>query len=86
MARRLKETGLPYELDEEALMDLVGSPCAFCGDSLGLGRSEPILKVAELGYVPGNCVPGCPQCKRAKSGKDMREFFGWLRAIAARVG
>ena len=83
LTRRLKERELRWDLDEEVFIDLVDRPCAFCGTG---GRSEPILKIEELGYVPGNCAPSCQICLRAKAKMNMFEYWDWIKAVAERVG
>lgn len=36
-----------------------------------------------LGYVPGNCVPCCETCNRAKLEMSVCAFYAWLQRVGA---
>ncbi len=33
------------------------------------------------GYIPGNCVPACGFCNKAKNNQSLEEFLDWLNAL-----
>lgn len=57
--------GKEWGLTEEQYLDLVSSPCTFCGGALGNGIGLD-RTLNTKGYTPGNVVPCCGPCNIAK--------------------
>jgi hypothetical protein len=83
-----KKRGLEWQLSEEAVANLIFSPCYYCGDQRATAVVLRARRVAERngidridndkGYVLSNVVPACERCNFAKRDMTVTEFTSWL--------
>lgn len=77
--------GLVWELEEQQALDMLASPCRYCG-LLPEDRVNGIDRVnSSVGYVPSNCVPCCKTCNMMKGCLDPATFVTRCRHIAGSV-
>lgn len=87
-----KSRGLELALSQDEVVDICLQPCHYCGaawSSLGQYRAHQeqfphngIDRVDNSkGYVPGNVVPCCKICNRAKNSMSKREFLEWAERV-----
>lgn len=81
-----KKRGLSFSLSQDAFKKLVSLPCRYCGRPPiqpkfyhGLDRVDNLV-----GYEPGNVVPCCQWCNRAKSDLPVGDFLRWARTVHGR--
>lgn len=90
--RRAENRGFEWELTEEDVINIISKPCFYCGISAsnmkitkncksgfaynGIDRMDP-----KYGYFPGNCVPCCSQCNRAKMALKRDDFMMWIKRV-----
>ena len=91
-----KARGLPFELSDEQIKELVLQNCTYCGQAPSgvrpgsKGRHEKHGRFvangidrldSTIGYTVANCVPCCTQCNRAKSDLAQAAWLEWLTRI-----
>ena len=80
-----KKRRLEFTLSKEQAISLAEEACFYCG-ALPSGDSWPHngidRKYNDLGYVPGNMVPCCSFCNRAKWTIKPEEFIARCKAVA----
>ena len=93
--RNAQRRGLPWEIDDADFDKLTSSDCHYCGQApSGIYRGgayaggEFVYSGLDRldntgGYVPGNVVPCCADCNRAKSDMGYDEFVTWLARLTA---
>lgn len=91
--------GHDWDLDKATFRSLTGTKCRYCGigprqktHAYSRGRRmapyvhNGVDRVNNAkGYVPGNVVPCCYACNRAKSSMTVSEWRRWARRIARKV-
>ena len=92
--RNAKLRDLPWNLTKEEFVNLISSPCSYCGtvNSMfvkmiygdecyhnGVDRID-----SKLGYNLTNCSPCCNVCNRAKSDMSRDEFVKWIERLKDR--
>jgi transposase len=86
--------GLEMSLTIEQLKYLCSLPCSYCkspamnkmkGRRGGRSTAETVQHYSGVdrvdstkGYIPGNVIPCCRICNRAKSNLDLEQFIEWL--------
>jgi transposase len=86
--------GLDMNLTNAQLKYVCALPCAYCdspamnklkGRKAGRSTTETIHSYSGIdrvdskkGYIPGNVLPCCRFCNRAKSNASLKEFLDWL--------
>jgi hypothetical protein len=93
--RNAQYRDLPWELTDDDFDKLTSSDCHYCGLPPGrvfrsgayIGGEFVYSGLDRLdntaGYVPGNVVPCCWDCNRAKSDLSYDEFMTWLGRVTA---
>lgn len=77
-----KRRDLEWNLDDEDAMEMMTSPCTYCG-ILPEDRVNGIDRMDNaVGYVPDNCVPCCETCNFLKACLDPLTFIERCRHIA----
>ena len=76
-----KERNKEFTLTEEEFRDIVVRPCEYCGDFHNKLRGIDRV-VNTKGYIPGNCVPCCLRCNRAKWTSSKKTFLDWIKDVA----
>jgi len=99
--RSARRRGITWQLCAEEFIEIVSSPCAYCGISpdgvhmphAGINGGFVYSGIDRIdnaiGYEPGNVVPCCWNCNRSKSTLGLDMFLQWCSRItenaAARV-
>lgn len=96
--QQAKKKGVSFNLSWDALHDLLGQPCVYCGDAPANTykvwdegtcfplRYQGIDRVDNLrGYEPDNVVPCCKRCNAAKNDGTLEDFLARARRIAERA-
>jgi hypothetical protein len=89
-----RSRGLSWNLGGEEFRRLTSLDCHYCGSapSKAAGRSlssgtytyNGLDRVDNaLGYEPGNVVPACWQCNRAKMAMPYEDFLAWIARLAS---
>ena len=88
---RARKYGRPVEFSPKEIYDIEQQPCYYCGaKSLQVSRSHGGTEYvyngldridSALGYVPGNVVPCCGICNRAKGAMTQSEFMEWAHGL-----
>lgn len=82
-----KTVSRPFTLQPEQVIQLVSSPCYYCG---GAGHIYPQARIVRngidrldptLGYDLSNCVPCCWTCNRLKGKRQVPEFLAWAERL-----
>lgn len=72
-----RKRGYEFLLSKEEFESLIAGNCHYCNQHPnpvnGVDRYENAI-----GYVPGNCVPCCVMCNRAKGTYTVEEFNEWV--------
>ena len=87
-----KRRGLLFELSNEEFRKPVSSCCFYCGtkpqqimtDKSSNGEyiyNGIDRKNKDYGYLPGNCVPACKVCNKAKTNMEESEWIEWINRI-----
>lgn len=90
-----KKRKLAWRISDEEARELFSSNCFYCGSPPiavcknrydASGKNDFIYNGIDRvdndeGYIPGNIVPCCGFCNRAKGTKSYEEFTAWLRKI-----
>lgn len=90
--RRATKGEVEWDLDAEQFMEVVGQPCMFCDAEPaptyagGLPHSYPMRVKMDVGYVPGNVVPCCQNCHRARGKLTVGQFKEWLGGLLRKLG
>lgn len=64
---------------------ILQSNCTFCGKSASEGVPKVGLVSNTAGYIPGNVLPCCTDCKKLQGDYNSSEFLGLVLRIARRV-
>ena len=89
--RGARERDLVWNLTEERFIELIESPCHFCGEvgSMTEKRKDRTIKVNgidrvknEIGYKESNVVPCCSFCNHAKKNHSYEYFVEKIKYIA----
>lgn len=78
-----KVRGLAFELSDERAIELISSPCHYCGHpgrEYGLNGID--RKDNEKAYIEGNVLPCCGVCNQAKSGRSYETTVAWMKDVA----
>lgn len=69
-----KKRDLPFELSQDQVVDLIFSPCYYCGE-----RVDPRVGIDRIdssqGYILENTVSACSMCNYAKQSLTQDQFF-----------
>jgi hypothetical protein len=89
-----KKRGIVFDLTREEAVHLFQQNCYYCGAEPSHVTRHPRSRSKAFvhngidridntqGYIPGNVVPCCTQCNRAKGTLTHDEFIAWLRRAA----
>ena len=72
---RAKQKGIPFELNRKHFLELLLSPCHYCGSALNIGVNR---KNPHIGYTLDNSVAACRICSRGKSNDTEEEFMRYI--------
>lgn len=91
---RAKRKNLDFTLTEDDFVQIVTSPCLYCGTSAASETRRvhknniPMLTVDRVdsskGYVKGNCVPACKTCNIMKLSLPLHLWIEKMRVILDR--
>ena len=78
--------GYPWSLTPSQAQVLFHQDCHYCGsppEERRIGKYAAVLSgidrvVNDQGYVPGNVVPCCKFCNRAKGSDSAEDFQAWI--------
>lgn len=88
--RKAKERSLKWDLDRSVFIQMIESPCYYCGadncTSVRVGdydyKYNGIDRIdSSGGYEEGNVVACCKWCNQAKSTMSQYEFYNWVHAV-----
>lgn len=97
--RAAAKRAIKWELTLEQCVFLLTSDCYYCGShpsntcQMYGGTGKPLTpysyngidrKNNELGYLPGNVVPACAICNRAKRDMPLEVFLDWIERVRLR--
>jgi len=77
-----KHRSLDWTLKDEDAVDMMSSPCAYCGNLPEDGINGIDRMDSSLGYTPDNCVPCCKTCNFLKACLDPLTFIERCQHIA----
>ena len=75
-----KHRGLEWTLTDEDTVEMMTSPCVYCGVLLEINGIDRVD--SSIGYVQSNCVPCCKTCNLMKMCLDPTTFVERCRHIA----
>lgn len=73
---------LRFDLTDEEAVEMMKSPCAYCGlvEEHAFNGIDRVY--SDTGYTPENSVPCCRWCNHAKGQRSVRDFLGWIEWVA----
>jgi len=87
-----KIRGIEWKLSKKEVKKISKQPCAYCGlkpSNVSRGSSNGdyvysgIDRInSEKSYEPGNTVPCCIVCNKAKSTQTVSEFLDWIKRMS----
>lgn len=78
-----KSRKLEWNLSFEEFLVFWQLPCFYCGSETETVGIDRVLNTA--GYRPGNCVPCCAVCNRAKNNMTLEAFLEWVGRLTNRA-
>ena len=76
-----QKRSIDVQITQEEFMQIVASPCFYCGGALPDAGSGIDRIDNTLGYIPGNCRPCCTACNLAKREMSEEEFRAWVERV-----
>jgi hypothetical protein len=78
---KAKVRGISVTITLKQYIRLRKKPCTYCGSALPAVGHGIDRRNSKRGYHPGNCLPCCTNCNKAKSALSVKQFIAHITKI-----